>query len=181
MAQELREAVLRFRAAGKKAYAFADTFGEFGPGNLAYYLATGFDEIHLQPSGDLGLIGLQSDQYFLRGVFDNLQISAEGRPSQGVQDAKNRFMERSFTDAHREASTKLLNSLFDQMVAGIAKRRKLDEAEVRTLIDKGPYLGAEAVEAGLVDKLSYWDELRSRITSELGKNPSSSILANTQN
>ena len=43
--QELRDAVAAFRAAGKRAVAFAETFGEFGPGNGAYYLATAFDEI----------------------------------------------------------------------------------------------------------------------------------------
>ena len=41
--QELREAVARFRSHKKFAIAFAETFGEFGPGNNAYYLATGPD------------------------------------------------------------------------------------------------------------------------------------------
>ena len=31
--------------------AFADSFGEFGPGTRPYYLATAFDEIWLQPLG----------------------------------------------------------------------------------------------------------------------------------
>ena len=57
--QELRDAVLAFRKAGKPAVAFAETFGEFGPGNRGYYLATAFDEIWLQPSGDVGLIGVE--------------------------------------------------------------------------------------------------------------------------
>ncbi|MGA7288213.1 MAG: hypothetical protein WBX02_08970, partial [Terriglobales bacterium] len=49
--QELRDAVLRFRAHKKFAVAYSETFGEFGPGNGAYYLATAFDHIYLQPSG----------------------------------------------------------------------------------------------------------------------------------
>src|SRR5262249_18479349 len=36
--QELRDAVTTFRASGKPAIAWADTFGEFGPANGAYYL-----------------------------------------------------------------------------------------------------------------------------------------------
>ena len=40
--QELRDAVQRFRAHKKFAVAYAETFGEFGPGNGAYYLATAF-------------------------------------------------------------------------------------------------------------------------------------------
>jgi len=53
--QEIREAVQRFRAKKKFAVAFAETFGEVGPGNKSYYLATAFDQIYLQPSGDIGL------------------------------------------------------------------------------------------------------------------------------
>src|SRR5262249_40549350 len=40
--QQLRDAIAAFRAKGKFAIAFADSFGEFGPGNRAYYLATAF-------------------------------------------------------------------------------------------------------------------------------------------
>src|SRR6516225_6231610 len=43
--QELRDAIGVFRAKGKFALAFADSFGEFGPGTRPYYLATAFDEI----------------------------------------------------------------------------------------------------------------------------------------
>ena len=56
--QELRDAVAVFRTSGKPAVAWAETFGEFSAGNGAYYLATAFDEIYLQPSGDVGLTGL---------------------------------------------------------------------------------------------------------------------------
>ena len=41
--QEIRDAVQRFHAHKKFAVAYAETFGEFGPGNGAYYLATAFD------------------------------------------------------------------------------------------------------------------------------------------
>ncbi len=34
--QEIRDAVIRFREAGKPAIAFSETFGEFGPGNGGY-------------------------------------------------------------------------------------------------------------------------------------------------
>ena len=56
--QELRAALARFRAQGKFAYAYADSFGEFGPGTRGYYLATAFEQIHLQPIGSLGLTGI---------------------------------------------------------------------------------------------------------------------------
>ncbi|HET7194196.1 MAG TPA: S49 family peptidase, partial [Nocardioides sp.] len=69
---ELREAVAEFRGAGKPAVCWAETFGEMVPGNVGYHLATSFDEIWLQPSGDLGLVGFTAESFFLRDAFDKL-------------------------------------------------------------------------------------------------------------
>src|SRR5215469_14519317 len=70
LVQELRDAVADFRRGGKLAVAWAATFGEFSAGNLPYYLATAFDRIFLQPSGDVGLTGLAVERSFLRGTLD---------------------------------------------------------------------------------------------------------------
>jgi len=69
--QEIREAVQRFRAHKKFAIAYAETFGEFGPGNGSYYLATAFDQIYLQPSGDIGLTGVIMESPLSRGRSPN--------------------------------------------------------------------------------------------------------------
>jgi protease-4 len=75
--QELREAVKRFRDSGKPTWAWAETFGEFSAGNVPYYLATAFDTIFLQPSGDVGLTGLAVERAFLRGALDKLGVHLE--------------------------------------------------------------------------------------------------------
>src|SRR6266568_8135326 len=49
--QELRNAVADFGRSGKATVAWAETFGDFSPGNAPYYLATAFDRVYLQPSG----------------------------------------------------------------------------------------------------------------------------------
>src|SRR5258708_4571470 len=77
--QELRDAVQRFRESGKLTFAWAETFGEFGSGNLPYYLATAFETIILQPSGDVGLTALALARVFLLGPLDRLGLSLEGR------------------------------------------------------------------------------------------------------
>jgi hypothetical protein len=41
---------------------------EFGAGNGSYYLATAFDQIYLQPSGDVGLTGLMYESPFIRRI-----------------------------------------------------------------------------------------------------------------
>ena len=56
--QELHAAIREFGGSGKLTVAWAETFGDFTPGNVPYYLATAFERIYLQPSGDLGLTGI---------------------------------------------------------------------------------------------------------------------------
>src|SRR4051812_21269859 len=49
-AQELRDAIAAFRGTGRPTVTWAETYGELGLGTVAYYLASAFDEIWLQPS-----------------------------------------------------------------------------------------------------------------------------------
>jgi protease IV len=168
-AQEVRDAVLAFRAKKKTAVAFAETFGEFRPGNGGYYLASAFDEIYLQPSGDIGLTGLISATPFLRGTFDKLGLVPRMDHRHEYKNAMNIFTEKKFTAAHKEANSRIVASIFGQMVRGIAEGRKLGEDEVRALFDKGPYLGKEAVDAKLVDGLAYRDEVYEKAKTKAGK------------
>jgi protease-4 len=158
--QEIRDAIARFRAKKKFALAFSETFGEFGPGTGTYYLATAFEEIWLQPSGDLGLTGLLADVPFLRGTLDKLGVQPRFDQRKEYKTALNSLTERKFTPAHRESMKQLIESLFGQIVAGIAKGRSLKEQEVRALVDRGPLSAKEALDARLVDKLAYADHLR---------------------
>ena len=168
--QEFRDAIADFRSSGKPAIAWSETFGEFGPGNGAYYLATAFDEIYLQPSGDLGLTGLMSEGMFFKGVLDKLGIVPRGDRRMEYKSAFNQFTETGYTEFHREATSKVINSQFGQIVRGIAESRGFSESEVRDLIDRGPFLGYEALDENLVDGIAYRDEVydivRSRVDED---------------
>ncbi len=166
--QEIRDAIAAFRSKGKFALAFADSFGEFGPGTRPYYLATAFDEIWLQPIGNVGLTGLYADSPFLKGTLDLLGIVPEFDHREEYKTAMNLLTETKMTPAHREEVEALLGSVAGQIVRGIAQGRKLSEPEVRNLIDRGPLLGKEAVEAKLVDRLGYRDEALAHARARAG-------------
>jgi len=157
--QELREAVQRFRAHKKFAIAYAETFGEFGPGNGAYYLATSFDQIYLQPSGDIGLTGLMLESPFVKGTLEKLGMRFHGDHRYEYKNALNTFTETKFTAPHKEALEKVLNSWFGQLKEGICTTRGIPPDQFQALVDKGPYLGKEALDAKLVDGLAYRDEV----------------------
>ena len=138
--QEVRDAVRDFRAKDKFAIAFADSFGEFGPGTRPYYLATAFDEIWLQPLGSIGLIGLHSEQTFFRGALDKLGVVPSFAHREEYKTATNLLTETAMTPAQREQVEDLLSAGEGQIVRGIAAARNLSEDRVRALIDRGPLL-----------------------------------------
>jgi len=166
--QEIRDAVARFRASGKPAAAWSETFGEFGAGNGAYYLATAFDHIYLQPSGDVGLTGLMYESPFVKGLFDKLDVVPRMDHRYEYKNAMNFYTETKFTDAHREAMRKLMDSQFGQIVAGISAGRGLTDGQVRAVFNDGPYLGQQAVDAKLVDELLYRDEVYAKTRGKSG-------------
>jgi protease-4 len=62
----------------------------------------------------------------------------------------------------------LMDSHFDQIVRGIAEGRHLEPETVRELINRGPFRAQEALEAGLVDRLAYRDEVRQSLEEQAG-------------
>src|SRR5215470_716888 len=166
--QELRDAVAAFRSKGKFALAFADSFGEFGPGTRPYYLATAFDEIWLQPMGNIGLTGLYAEVPFFRGTLDLLGVAPEFDHREEYKTAINSLTETKMTPPHRKEVDALLASIAGQIVRGIAEGRKLPEAEVREAINRGPLLADEALRAKLVDRLGYRDEILARAHTRAG-------------
>jgi protease IV len=156
--QELRDAVVDFRRSGKPVTAYL----EYG-GDREYYLASAADKIYLLPTSSLDLTGLASYEIFLRGTFDKLGAYPDFIHIGDYKTATNQLTEKSMTPAHREMSESLNQDMFAQLVKAIADGRKKPEADVRALIDEGPFLPKAALDAGLVDGVAYLDELDDKV------------------
>jgi protease-4 len=156
--QQLRDTIAAFRAKGKTAVCFADTFGEGGPGTRPYYLATACDEIWLQPLGQVGLTGLRSETPFIRGLLDKLGISADFAHREEFKTAMNSLTETAMTAPQREEVEALLASLGGQIDRDIAAARKLTPEAVAAITDRAPISGKDAIKAGLVDWTGYRDQ-----------------------
>jgi protease-4 len=167
--QEIRDAVQRFRAHKKFAVAYAETFGEFGPGNGAYYLATAFDHIYLQPSGDVGLTGILMESPFVKGTLSKLGVTFHGDHRYEYKNALNFYTETKYTGPHKEAMTAIMTSWFNQMKEGICQARQIAPEKFQALVDAGPYLGKEAVDVKLVDGVAYRDELYAKVRTQAGE------------
>jgi protease-4 len=169
--QELRAGVRAFAAGGKPTLAWAQTFAE-QPGAMAgYVLATAFDELWLQPGGEVGLLGVALETTFLRGSLDKLGLQPQLDQRHEYKNAADTIMRTEYTRAHREALDRVVGSVFDDAVEAIAQGRRLDPAQVRTLVDGGPTLAPAARDAGLVDRLGYRDEALAAMRVRVGDEP----------
>jgi protease-4 len=166
--QELRAAVQEFARAGKTTVAWAETFGESSPGNVPYYLATAFDKIYLQPSGELDLTGISIQQLFFRDAMDKLGLDYQVAKRQEYKSAADRLTERGFTGPAREAMQRLAVSITQQLTGAIAGRLKIGDGEARALIDHGPFLATEALNDRLVDALGYRDQVYADVRKDAG-------------
>lgn len=158
-AQELRDAVKRFRTSGKTAQIFTTSFGEIGGGMSDYYLATAFDKIWLQPTGVVGITGLHMEGPYFGGLLEKLGVSYQVITREEYKSAMENMSLRQMSPPAREMMNSLLDDIFSQIVDGIAADRKLTPAQVRALIDDAPIMDRIAVKSGLVDQLGYRDEV----------------------
>ncbi|MET0756982.1 MAG: signal peptide peptidase SppA [Mycobacterium sp.] len=161
--QELREAIAAFSDV-KPSLAWAETY----PGTLSYYLASAFREVWMQPSGTVGLVGFATNALFLRDALDKAGIEAQFIARGEYKSAANLFTQDSYTDAHREADSRLIESLHAQVWAAVAESRHVEPAAVDALADKAPLLRDDAVTGGLIDRIGFRDEAYSRIGELVG-------------
>jgi protease IV len=156
--QELRDAIAAFGAV-KPTLAWAETY----PGTLSYYLASAFREVWMQPSGTVGLVGFATNATFLRDALDKVGVEAQFVARGEYKSAANLFTEDRYTDAHREADGRMIESLRSQVWQAIAESRDLTPEAINALADTAPLLRDDAVAGGLVDRIGFRDEAYARI------------------
>lgn len=154
-AQELRTAIRSVVEAGKPVTAW------LGPnvGTGSYWVATAATEVAMDPSGQLDLTGGAVDLVHLRGLLDRVGIEAQMvRRSEYKSAAEPMTLNEPTAEALEQIEV-LLDDVYDGIVTDIGKSRGKAEEVVASWIDDGPWDADAALEAGLVDKLLYPDEL----------------------
>jgi len=155
-AQELRDAVRRFRDTGKFALVYAESFGLLGNATVEYYLASAFEEIWMQPSGNLHVTGIALEIPFVAETLERVGVQPRIGQRHEYKAAPETFNRRGLSGPARQNLQALVDRLFVQIVDGIAKSRGMKPDGVRNLINGSPYIAAEARERKMIDRLDYW-------------------------
>lgn len=163
-AQELRDALLDFRARGKRVVVHGHQFGM-----LDYYLASAADRIITHPLSDITIPGIAATTTFLKGTLEKLDIKPQPTRHGRYKSAIETFTEDSLTAANREQYEALVDGVYRAWVAGVAQGRNMSAARVESLVNRAFFIASDARAAGLVDTCCYDDELDSLLCGEFGR------------
>jgi protease-4 len=160
-ADELRAAIARIGEKGRRTVAYLEV-EKYGA-NLEYFVATGADEIYMAPGSRNPFVGLAAEYLFLGGFFEKIGVEIEYERVGKYKSAVESLAESEMSEANREMTTALLDSVYDRFVEGIAEGRSLDPERVHAAIDAAPATPAEMQEHGLTDGIGFFDEILDRV------------------
>ena len=153
-AQEIREALKYFKSKNKTIVCHL-SLGN----NIGYYLASVADSILMPPVSQLNLVGLRAELTYYAGTLSKLGAELDIVKIGDYKTAPDRLTRTGSTEQEREQINRILDNLYDQFVNDIGQSRSLSADSVRKIIDNGPFTSAEALSYGLVQGLSYADEM----------------------
>lgn len=159
--QDIAGAIKNFKAKGKKTYIYSSSIGSFGGGSKDYYLASVFDEIWLQPSGEIGVVGVNIEVPFFKDVLQKIGVEPEFYSRYEYKTAVSSLISSDFTKEYRQELDKIGGGLYNQLVEGISKNRGLSAENVKQTINEAPLWSSKAIETGFADKLGYMQDLNS--------------------
>ncbi|MBI2686819.1 MAG: signal peptide peptidase SppA [Acidobacteria bacterium] len=161
--QEIRGSLVEYKASGKPLFVFLRA-----PRTPEYYLATAADRIHMVPEDYLDMKGLRAEITYFKGAFDKLGVKMEAEHAGKYKDALDSFTRTNMTPESREALDLLLDGLYNHLSDTIGQARKKSGAEIRKMLDDGPFLADQAVSAGLIDALSFEDQFFDEVKQKTG-------------
>ena len=161
--QELHEAIGKFAAVDKDVYIHADslTTGRFAA-------ATGGSHISLVPTGDLWLVGLYGETPYLRGALDKIGCVPDFEHCGDFKTGAESITRTGPSEASKEMTKWLLDGIYEDLVDMIAEGRGMTPDKVRALIDNGPYIAEDALEAGLIDSVKHRQDFIADIMKQYG-------------
>ena len=149
----LRDALEDFKKSGKFVMAYANSFTQ-----KEYYLNSVANTIYLNPVGDMDFKGLSAELMFFKDFQEKTGVKMEVIRHGKYKSAVEPFLENKMSDANREQTTALLNSVWNSVVSDIASSRKISVEKLNEiangLLARTPEM---AKQQKLIDVVAYED------------------------
>ncbi|MEO1673282.1 MAG: signal peptide peptidase SppA, partial [Cyanobacteria bacterium J06631_2] len=157
--EEVRTALEKFKATGKKIIAYDVTLSE-----REYYLSSLADEVVMNPMGMMEFNGLSSKQMFFKGALEKYGVGVQVIRVGDYKSAVEPYIRTDLSEANREQTKALIADLWGKFLDTVADSRKLDAGKLQELVDAKGYLEPqEASKTGLIDQVGYYDNVVSKL------------------
>ncbi|MGM0666379.1 MAG: signal peptide peptidase SppA [Bacteroidota bacterium] len=155
-AEEIRNALLRFRESGK----FIISYTDYILTQEAYYISSVADKIYANPNAIMEFKGLASEVIFYKNALEKVGVNVQVVRHGKYKGAVEKYMLSSLSDANREQIDRYISSTWNHIIGNISESRNISTDELNQIADELLVFDLEkASEAGLIDELKYRDEL----------------------
>ena len=161
--EEMRSAIKRFKAAGKKVYVHAE-----GMMTRSYSLLNVADRLSVAPQSSLWLTGLYGESLYVKALLDKIGVQADYMHMGDYKSAAEMLTRTNPSEPAEENINWLLDGMYDASVEMIAESRGKSTEEIKNLIDNGPYLADQALEKGLIDAIETREQFLARLKTDFG-------------
>ena len=159
----LRDALDDFKKSGKFILSYSNTYSQ-----KEYYLNSVANSVYLNPVGDLDFKGLSTEIMFFKDLQEKTGVKMEVIRHGKYKSAVEPFLDNKMSDANREQTTALLQSIWNAVIADIAQSRKLSVAKLNEIANNLLARTPEMAKAQkLIDVIAYEDEYHDAIKKKL--------------
>jgi protease-4 len=159
---ELRQAIGRVKAAGKKVYVHAELMMTF-----QYALLCAGDHLSVAPESSIWLMGLYGEGLYVKSLLDKIGVEADMMAMGAYKSAGELFTRTSPSKEAAENINWIFDSYYESLVDMIGDSRNKAPEQVRELIDNGPYMADEALAKGLIDAIETRDAFVARVKDQI--------------
>lgn len=168
-ADELRQAFLRFRQAGKPIWAHSQGLYPSGVVSSTYMLGAAADQLWMQPDSAFQATGFAVEDMFFKRLFDKYGVKAEFEQRREYKNAVNPYLFDNYTAAHKESELSWMTSIYRTAVLTAAIDRKKEPIAFARVFEAGPYSAQEAKAKGLIDGVGQVRDTSEALLAKAGK------------
>ena len=163
--EEIVTALRDFKRSGKWIVAYGDAYGQGD-----YMLASVADTILLNPMGSVDIHGMYQASMYFAGLMEKMGVKAQIVRVGTYKSAVEPFMLDGMSEAAREQTTVMLDSLWAYVGGVIASDRNVAQATVESWADSiiGSWGAERVLEAGAVSALCYRRQADDRVRELCG-------------
>jgi protease-4 len=162
--QELHDAFDRFRASGKSIRCWIESMQ-----TSEVLLAAACDERIAPPTAYIQFHGFSGGSMHVKRALDKLGIRADLHKIRDYKAAAELVTRESMSEPARENRDWMMDEMWGMALAMLEERLGMSAEDVERHMTHALFTGEEAVAAGLLDRLAYWDEIAADFEDEDGE------------